>query len=141
MIKQDAVVLAPSIVMSPVGFVSINLADGLRHTAAGLRRLTRLSPPSLCRIDAGTARASARIIAARRGRRRATHARRTRRAWLASGVARGAGMARVPLSEAQRRAAVLPSTLRLNAKYYIEKLALPALERVIGLAGADVRRW
>lgn len=62
-------------------------------------------------------------------------------AWLASGVARGAGMARVPLSKAQRRAAVLPSTLRLNAKYYIEKLALPALERVIGLAGADVRRW
>eukprot|EP01105_Mastigella_eilhardi_P017939 TRINITY_DN4137_c0_g1_i4.p1 TRINITY_DN4137_c0_g1~~TRINITY_DN4137_c0_g1_i4.p1 ORF type:complete len:1941 (-),score=416.30 TRINITY_DN4137_c0_g1_i4:61-5133(-) len=31
--------------------------------------------------------------------------------------------------------------LRLNANYYITKQIIPAVERVIGLAGADVRTW
>jgi DNA polymerase elongation subunit (family B) len=31
--------------------------------------------------------------------------------------------------------------LRLNSTYYITKCVLPALERVLGLAGADVKTW
>jgi len=34
-----------------------------------------------------------------------------------------------------------PDELRLNAHYYINKILLPALDRILSLAGGDVRLW